>query len=77
MSCYVNDAPNDASTDGERVASMEMVQAGSLSPDTLYPCKLTPSRLFPQAVFALFVTLLRCCSTTFVTLPAVLPGMLH
>src|SRR6266496_6448075 len=54
VSCYVSDAPNDASTDGERVANMEMVQAGSLSPDTLYPRKLTPSHLFPHGVFCSF-----------------------
>jgi len=70
VSCYVCDAPDNASTDGEGIAYMEMMQVGSLSSNTLYPCKLTPSHLFPQAVVALFVTLLGCCSTTFVPLTA-------
>src|SRR6266496_4815913 len=40
---------------------MEMVQVGSPSVSSLYPCKLTPSHLFPQAVFALFVPLTAFC----------------
>ncbi|HYU72583.1 MAG TPA: hypothetical protein VEL31_07870 [Ktedonobacteraceae bacterium] len=43
---------SDASTDGEGVACMEIVQVERLSFGTLYPCKLTPFHLFPHAVFA-------------------------